>query len=246
MERIALIADLHGNMPAVEAVLEDIAGRQVSEIVVLGDLVGKGPYSDKVVDLIRSMPAQVIRGNWDEGMSWGEGDDPNFEWYKTQLGPERIKYLRELPIHYSFYMSGKYVRLFHSSADSLLHRVFPFSPKEELLGMFENHEFVGGPGQPEPDVVGYADIHMNFIMNFEGKTLFNTGSVGNPLDINQSSYVILEGDYHSTKPTGFSINFVRVPYDVEEAVRQAEESGMPYLEEFVRELRTARYRGRKD
>jgi diadenosine tetraphosphatase ApaH/serine/threonine PP2A family protein phosphatase len=112
--------------------------------------------------------------------------------------------------------------------------------------MFENHEFVGGPDQPEPDVVGYADIHQPFILSFQGKTLFNTGSVGNSLDITESSYVILEGAYGSQDRGSFSVHFIRVPYDIEEAVRQAKESGMPFLEELVRELRTAKYRGRKD
>lgn len=245
MDRIAIIADLHGNMPALEAVLADIAKRHVKEIIVLGDLVGKGPSSDRVVDRIREIGATVIRGNWDDALRL-ESVSADFQWYQDQLGPERIDYLIHLPVQISFYMSGRYVRLFHSSADDLNHRVFPWSPQEELLGMFANHEFVGGTDQPIPDVVGYADIHHTYILSFQGKTLFNTGSVGNSLDINESSYVILEGEYASQEREGFSIQFVRVPYDIEEAIQQARESGMPFYEEWVRELQTARYRGRKD
>lgn len=245
MDRIAVIADLHGNMPALEAVLDDIAQHDVAEIIVLGDLVGKGPYSDRVVDRIRGIGATVIRGNWDDAMHMEEVS-ADFKWYQNQLGPERIAYLVNLPVQVSFYMSGRYIRLFHSSADDLQHRVFPWSPREELLGMFANHEFVGGSDQPVPDVVGYADIHQPFILSFQGKTLFNAGSVGNSLDITESSYVILEGEYEGRRRTGFSINFVRVPYDIEEAVRQVRESGMPFVEEMIRELRTARYRGRKE
>lgn len=245
MDRIAVIADLHGNIPALEAVLHDIETRHVREIIVLGDLVGKGPSADQVVDRIRSIGATVIRGNWDDALRL-EDVSSDFLWYQDQLGPERIEYLVNLPVQVSFYLSGRYVRLFHSSADDLYHRVFPWSPQEELLAMFENHPFVGGPDQPLPDVVGYADIHHPFILSFQGKTLFNTGSVGNSLDLTESSYVILEGAFGSQQQGSFAIHFVRVPYDIEEAVRQAEVSGMPFLNEYIRELRTARYRGRKD
>ena len=245
MDKLAIIADLHGNIPAVEAVLADIEQRNIQKLYVLGDLVGKGPYSDKTVDLIRSLDATVIRGNWDDSFR-KEINDPLFQWYVQQLGPERIEYLINLPVNTQFYLSGRLVRLFHSSQDSLYHRVYPMSPVEELASMFENHELVGGLEGPTPEIVGYADIHHAFITTIKGKILFNTGSVGNSLDINEPSYVILEGRYGSTEKSSYSINFVRVPYDIEAAVRQAEESGMPYLAEFVNELRTARYRGRKD
>lgn len=245
MDRLAIIADLHGNMPALEAVLKDIDRRGINRIFVAGDLVGKGPSSDQTVDLVQSLDATVIRGNWDDSFR-KEIHDPHFLWYAEQLGPERIEYLINLPVYAEFYLSGRFVRLFHSSQDDLYHRVFPWSPKEELIGMFQNHEFVGGPREIEPEIVGYADIHHAYILNVGEKLLFNTGSVGNSLDINEPSYVIMEGEYGGRVKSSYSINFVRVPYDLEEAVRQAEMSGMPFLNEYINELRTARYRGRKD
>ncbi|MNR51018.1 hypothetical protein D3C85_1706240 [compost metagenome] len=78
----------------------------------------------------------------------------------------------------------------------------------------------------------------------EGKTLFNAGSVGNPLDLTQASYVIMEGEYGSREPAPLNIQFVRVPYDIERAVQQAVDSQMPQLEPYIRELRTAEYRGK--
>jgi protein phosphatase len=93
------------------------------------------------------------------------------------------------------------------------------------------------------DVVGYGDIHNAFIQNFNGKTLFNVGSVGNPLEITQSSYAILEGEYNGLYPSPFSVQLVRVPYDIELAVRQAIEAEMPDLEPYIVELRTGEYRG---
>jgi protein phosphatase len=75
--------------------------------------------------------------------------------------------------------------------------------------------------------------------------LFNVGSVGNPLDVTQACYVILEGTYQSNTDDSFSIQVVRVPYDIEGAIRQAEIALMPELDAYADELRTARYRGAK-
>jgi diadenosine tetraphosphatase ApaH/serine/threonine PP2A family protein phosphatase len=80
--------------------------------------------------------------------------------------------------------------------------------------------------------------------NFEGKTIFNTGSVGNPLDIPQASYAIIEGEYGLEKPGPFAITIVRVPYDIEMAVNQALATDMPDKEAYINELRTGIYRGR--
>ena len=65
MERIAVISDIHGNMPAVEAVLEDIKSKSIKRIICLGDLAGKGPSSAEAVDKIKEHCDVVIKGNWD-------------------------------------------------------------------------------------------------------------------------------------------------------------------------------------
>ena len=69
MERIALISDVHGNMPALEAVLADVERRGVARVFCLGNLVGKGPHSDRAVDRCRERCERVVRGNWDDGLA---------------------------------------------------------------------------------------------------------------------------------------------------------------------------------
>ena len=71
---------------------------------------------------------------------------------------------------------------------------------------------------------------------FQRKTLCNAGSVGNPLEITQASYLIFEGTYNEKKRRAFLFN-VRVPYDIELAIRLAEELEMPEIEEYKQELR---------
>ncbi|MFT4233583.1 MAG: metallophosphoesterase family protein, partial [Microbacterium sp.] len=113
---------------------------------------------------------------------------------------------------------------------------------DEYAGMFENTEMTGDG--PAPDVVGYGDIHDAYIESYRGRTLFNVGSVGNPLDEPTPSYVILEGVLDAEdRGAPFGIQFVRVPYDVEPEIALAHELGMPTADVWGVELRTALYRG---
>ena len=240
MDQIALIADLHGNMPALESTLADIRRRGIDQIFCLGDLVGKGPHSAQAVDRCRAVCAQTVKGNWDDFIGKAT-DNPTMQWHQARLGPARLAYLEALPTMIEFTMSGKRVRLFHASQLGIYHRVRMNEPMEKHLAMFTNTEFTGDG--VEPDVVGYGDIHGAYLKSFQHRILFNTGSVGNPLDLTMASYAILEGKYDSLAPAPFSIQLVRVPYDIELAIQQAAAEQMPELDLYANELRTARYRG---
>jgi protein phosphatase len=239
MDRIAIISDIHGNIPALEAVLADIKNRGISRIICLGDIAGKGPDSEMTVDMIKDNCEVVVKGNWDYFMTEVK-DNPVLLWHQERLGKARLNYLKTLPSYAEFLMSGKLIRLCHAAPDDVFHRVQSTASHEEKITLFK------GPNEEdkESDVVGYGDIHGAYIDNFRGKSLFNVGSVGNPLDINQSSYGIIEGKYDSKETSAFSITFVRVPYDIEKAVQLATESKMPDLQAYINELRTARYRGK--
>ncbi|MCY0874790.1 MAG: metallophosphoesterase family protein [Firmicutes bacterium] len=246
MKRFAVVSDIHANLPALEAVLSDIAARGISHILCLGDLIGKGPSPAQVVDRVRETCDTVIRGNWDEAVTMNRGT-PMWDFYRERLGESRLQYLGGLPFAIDLSMSGRKIRLFHASAISVHHRVQPWSSEEERLGMFTHTTATGGrAGDPAPDVVGYGDIHNVFLQHLSGHTLFNVGSVGNPLDITQASYAILEGESGATENGPFAIQFVRVPYDIERAIADAQAVDMPQLKEYASELRTARYRGLKN
>jgi protein phosphatase len=239
MEKIALISDIHGNMPAFEAVLSDIRSRSIKRIFCLGDLVGKGPDSDKAVDACRRECEVVIKGNWDDNIV-KEREYPVALWHRRKLGAERLEYLSNLTNTFDFHLSGKKVRLFHASQAGVHARVGMNSPEEKHLAMFTNTDFTGN--HFEPDVVGCADIHQAYLKHYYKKILFNTGSVGNPLDEPLASYVILDGNYGDESAGPFSINLVRLPYDTELAIKQARDEQMPELAPYEDELRTAVYR----
>lgn len=243
MDSIAIISDIHGNLTALEAVLANIKARGIQTIFCLGDLVGKGPNSQKSIERIKETCEVVILGNWDDFIQ-RPVEAEEVKWHQDQLSSDDLAYLSTLPFHHDFYMSGKYVRLFHASAKSIYHRVIPMRDSyEEKLAMFENTEWIKASGRM-PDVVGYGDIHAALIEPIHPyKTLFNAGSVGNSLDIPQATYAILHGEYESTKPAPFSIEIARIPYDIEKELLIAKEMGLPNLEAYAIELREAEYRG---
>lgn len=241
LDKIALISDVHGNMAALETVLEDIRRHDITRIFCLGDIVGKGPNSDLTLDLVRKHCELTVKGNWDDFIS-KESEYEVARWHQRLLGDDRLSYLRDLPFSIEFMMSGKYIRLFHASPRSVYERIQPWDDYDQRLSLFEYSEF--SEVKRPADVAGYGDIHGAYLQNLEGKVLFNAGSVGNPLDSTQASYVVLEGVYNSTSLAPLNVHFMRIPYDIELAVKQAVESHMPALEPYIEELRTGNYRGK--
>ena len=237
------MSDVHGNLHAREAVLDDIRGRGIDLIYNLGDLVGKGARSDLAVDRCREACQKIVRGNWDDAMLQ-PADSPDGVWYRQQIGAERLAYLATLPNVIDFWLSGKRVRLFHASQESVHTRIYASHPAEAHLAMFTNTPFTGFD-QPAPDIVGYGDIHTAYMRTFLGshKMLFNVGSVGNPLDMPEASYAILNGALGSREAGMFTLDFVRVPYDIESEIADARRVGVPDVDAYAVELRTSVYRG---
>lgn len=246
-DQIAIISDIHGNMPALHAVLADIRQRGIEIIYCLGDLVGKGPSSAEAVDVCRAVSAEIVRGNWDSGIANpSEPDHPTVVWHRKQLGPERIQYLNALPNCIDFMMSGLPIRLYHASNISENDRFWPFKPDANMDAMFANTDFTGYD-HPEPQVAGYGDVHAAFQLPVRtgNRTLFNVGSVGNPLDMPKATYAVLHGTYLSRESAPFSVEIVRLPYDIDAAIADAVAANAPDIDYYEVELRQAIYRGRQ-
>jgi len=246
LEHIAVISDIHGNLTALEAVLADCHTRGVSAIYNLGDLAGKGPDGPQVIDRCRQICNVNIFGNWDDLMLREETQSASVQWHRQRLGPERLTWLQNLPLSYDFRLSGRWIRLYHASAQGVWNRVYPEAPHETKLAMFENTELTGFD-HPRPDVVGYGDIHHAFIMPFfipKNTMLFNAGSVGNPLDEPRATYIILSGVRDSEDWSHpFAIQLIRLPYDIDSVIDRARALDMPRTGELEIELREAIYRG---
>ena len=78
--------------------LADIDRREITRIICLGDLVGKGPDSARAVDICVARCEAVVKGNWDESMATADDAGPHLRWQRERLGPARLEYLASLPI----------------------------------------------------------------------------------------------------------------------------------------------------
>ena len=111
--RIAAFGDIHGNLFALQAVLADLRTQKPDGLLVTGDLVYKFPWGAEVVDLLRSLPCQIILGNaelylvlWGTSLWPEKWDLPRARdlvaWERERLGGERLAWLASLPEHAAF------------------------------------------------------------------------------------------------------------------------------------------------
>jgi len=242
VERLAILSDVHGNLSALDAVVADARSHGVTTFVCLGDMVGKGPRGSAVVDRCRELCAVTVRGNWEDFLPATPDDGPpEHVWWRDELRPDQRDWFRTLPLSHDLLLSGRRVRLLHASAASVHTKVHLDHTPAEFAGMFAATDLTG-PG-PDPTVVVYGDVHDAYVETRRGRTLVNTGSVGNPLDEPVPVYAVLEGVPGSPDPAPFAVQHVRVPYDAEAEIAVAYDVGMPAADAWARELRTGLYRG---
>jgi diadenosine tetraphosphatase ApaH/serine/threonine PP2A family protein phosphatase len=234
----AILSDIHSNLEALQAVLDDIARHPVQSIYCLGDIVGYGPNPRECLDLVAAWPV-VLLGNHDHAALFGpRGFTPTAErairWTRTQLEttpePEAVvlsrwEFLAELPRRHE-----EPGRLFvHGSPrHPLTEYVFP----EDIYNLrkirdifaqvegccFQGHTHV--PGIFVDSWQFFSPEEINFTYRLDArKTLCNVGSVGQPRDGDwRACYVLLDGN---------TIQFRRVEYDVSTTRRKI--AGIPEL-----------------
>lgn len=262
MDKIAIISDIHANVTALNAVLDDIKTKDVTKIFCLGDSITKCTHPDLVIDKLRETCDVILLGNCDYSICKPSSKGKNF-WTRNIIGEERADFISSLPISFEFYMSGHLIRLFHASPSSLDEIYNPmFSNKNSNYShleidnpekLFENTEFIGKTDKdPIPDIIGYGHIHTPCLVRYKNKTIFNPGSVGIPVEmLNNSiddetnkfstvaSYIIIEGYYGDTNLNTISFNSIRVPYNIQKEVKDLENSDMPNKEIIIRTLISA-------
>jgi predicted phosphodiesterase len=156
--RVAALYDVHGNLPALEAVLAEVGD---AELVFGGDMAW-GPLPAETVDRIRSLEALAIRGNADRDL----GDD----WIEGQLGPERLEWLQTRPERIELDVDGVGRVLFcHGSPRSDMEMILKTTPDKWLLEMLVD---------VEADVVVCGHTHMQFDRGVDRWRVVNAGSVG--------------------------------------------------------------------
>ena len=209
--RVAAISDIHGNLPALEAVLAEIDEEAVDEIVVGGD-TAHGPWPSEVLDLLVERGARVVRGNADrEVVERSDRYGPLAPWSADRLGERRLEVARSWPLTVEIEVDGLgSVLVCHStptSEDPIYTRI---TPDAELAGIFES---------VDADVVVCGHTHMQYDRTLaSGLRIVNPGSVGLPYEGARGAYWALLGP---------DVEFRRTEYDVDAAVAAIEVMRVP-------------------
>ena len=235
--RIGIISDIHGNLPALEAVLEDLRPRQFDAVYSLGDLVGYGASPNEVTERIRAEGIPTIMGNYDDGVGFERDDcgcaytdpvekhfgDESLAWTKANVTAENKAFLRSLVKEIRFEADGARVLLVHGSPRRINEYLF----EERPLSSFRRLAAASNA-----DIIVFGHTHRPYTKPVDGVLFVNAGSVGKPKDGDwRACYIILEPGR-----TADPVQFIRVPYDVHSAAAAIRASDLP--DKFALDIET--------
>ena len=208
--RVAAISDIHGNLPALEAVLADIEREGVDEIVVAGDSVS-GPWPAEVFDLLDSIGARIVRGNADRAEEVMAHSSELGAWNADRLGASRVAMVTAWPLTLELAVEGLGdVLLCHSTPTSDTPIYTRITPDRELVELL---------GDVAADVLVCGHTHMQYDRRLTtGLRVANPGSVGMPYESRRGAYWAVLGP---------NIEFRRTEYDVEATVAAIQVMGAP-------------------
>ncbi len=243
--RIAIISDVHSNLEALLAVLEDIDERKnIEKIVSAGDIVGYNANPNECIDIIRARGILSVMGNHDSravGIESARKFSPHakiaIEWTINELNPDNIKYLKSLPHVLAL---DDTLTLFHGQLNS--HDNYLYS-EEDAMNNLTLMELEGKPG---PGFFGHTHVPALFVQDKElnisngnanglekdtedktiqidkdNRYLINPGSVGQPRDGDpRAAYAVYDTD-------SLEVTLRRVEYDVHTAMKKIRNTTLP-------------------
>jgi predicted phosphodiesterase len=233
--RLGLIADIHGNLPALDAVLAELGREGVDRVVCLGD-ISIGPQPVETLERVRSLDCPMILGNWDawlvEGMPelanghLGEVLGDLCAWAGERLSSEQ----RDLLLGFAPALEldlpdGEQLLAFHGSPRSFEDAIFATTPDDELEEMLDGRQALVHVG---------GHTHFQLVRRLGESVVVNPGSIGLPF--RRALPGVMEvAPWAEYGLLGFedgrvSIELRRAPFDLDALLTALRESGMPHAE----------------
>lgn len=215
----AVLSDVHGNLPALEAVLADIERRGVRATLCLGDLVGYGPHPNEVARLVRDRGIPTLMGNYDQGIGQSTGQcgcsyktdaqraegAVSLEWTQAEVADDVRAYLRTLEDHFTLQTPAGALLAVHGSPRRINEYLFEDRPESAMRRMAEAYPY---------RAILFGHTHLPYARRVGKTTFINVGSAGRPKDGDwRACYAVVD-------PAGGggaapAVEFARVRYDHE-------------------------------
>jgi putative phosphoesterase len=228
MDRVAVITDIHANLPALEAALGWIDAEGIEDVYCGGDLVGYGPRPNEVCRLVEEREFPTIYGNYDWAIARDDEDcrcayvtkhdreigQLSVEWTLAHTDRHSKDYMRELPFDIRFEHAGKRVRLVHGSPRKVNEYLFEDKPARTF------ERIAAGA---DCDVLVFGHTHKPWVREYGGVLFVNCGSVGKPKDGDpRAAFAVLgaNGD-------GLSVDVPRVEYPAEAVAEEMRRERLP-------------------
>jgi len=225
--RIALISDVHANLPALRAVIEDVTAIGCDAVWCTGDLVGRGPHPNEVVEEVRRLGIPSVQGNWDEAVGMGrevtgsiwpspeaEADGyASLAWTASRITDENCSWLRQLPATLRMEVEGRTALLFHGT---------PLKQNEYLWEDRPSRYFARIASDEGDDVFAFGHTHQTFHRvlgpaHFVGVGSVGCGGEGDP----QARYAVLY-----VSEAELVVGFRSVAYDQDAVARDMVAAGL--------------------
>ena len=253
--RLAILADIHGNIHALQAVAAKLEQLQPDAVIVVGDLINAVPFSSQVVDFIRATDWVVLRGNhefyyldfvggrapddWQDPERWGQ-----LHWLAEHLRPDQGAYLAALPDDLAlFYPGTEPIRLAHGAPGNHRAGFTPDMPAARIASILANVEqptFINAHTHqqidriitqpaPAPEETGDPAFYLDRSATPSPRTwhVINPGSVGLPLNGDvRAQFALIESVPPRAIPGGWRVSHYRVAYDRRPALAAYRASGM--------------------
>ena len=238
MSDVAVITDIHANLPALQAALARIDELGIDEIYCGGDLVGYGPHPNEVVALIAERAIPTIYGNYDYAIARDLHDcscayitphdreigQQSVEWTLQHTDQRSKGWMRELPFDLHFRVGNTPVHVVHGSPRKVSEYLFEDKPPSlyERLAAAE-----------KDDALVFGHTHKPWIREYAGLLFVNCGSVGKPKDGDpRGAFAVL-----SPTTSGVHARIERAGYDADSVAQEVREAGLP--REFADKLLVA-------
>jgi len=237
--RIAILADIHGNFVACEAVMKDIRSQAPDLIVAAGDLALRGPHPTESVDLVFSechhvligntdayLTGRYIRGAYQEQAHW---KTELLQWTREKLGPERLHKIAQLPFSFSVApFPGQSIFICHANPRNLEDSLDPTMDEAKLRHYLEGLR---------SRVIVFGHLHFPYRRRVGSTLLMDVGSAGLQRDGDwRASYGLV-----TLGPTSRKVQIRRVKYPVHQATQALTGRSVPGARMLAQKLLEARY-----